>query len=91
MSPQIFLYIDNVAELLGKTVQAINAHIARKDYHVVPKPGKLGQRLVWLPEQFEELKRSIFSTPPEPPLPSPLPSEIAPRRRGRPRKGVRNG
>jgi predicted DNA-binding transcriptional regulator AlpA len=54
MLPQRFYYIDDMAELLGKSVVSIHGHLARKQYNAVPPPMRLGRRLVWLVEAVNE-------------------------------------
>jgi len=54
MPAQRFYYINDMAELLGKSVVAIHAHLARKQYDAVPPPMRLGRRLVWLVEAVDE-------------------------------------
>lgn len=46
----------NIAELstiLGKSIAAINGHLARKQFDAVPPPIKLGRRLAWLVDSVE--------------------------------------
>ncbi|MDR1988233.1 MAG: transcriptional regulator [Candidatus Peribacteria bacterium] len=51
---QRFYYIEDMAELLGKSVVSIHGHLARKQYDAVPPPMRLGRRLVWLVEAVDE-------------------------------------
>ena len=46
--------INELAEILGFTVPAIHAQLARKNYEAVPPPIKLGRRLAWPEELLEE-------------------------------------
>ena len=39
--------INELASILGFTVPAIHAHLARKNYSAVPPPFRLGRRLAW--------------------------------------------
>jgi len=39
--------INELASILGFTVPAIHAHLARKNYDAVPPPFRLGRRLSW--------------------------------------------
>ena len=42
-----FYYIEEVAEILGRSVASIQGQLARKQYSAVPAPEKLGRRLAW--------------------------------------------
>lgn len=39
--------ISELSAILGFTVSAIHAHLARKHYDAVPPPIRLGRRLAW--------------------------------------------
>lgn len=39
--------VNELAAILGSTVPAIHAHLARKNYDAVPPPVYLGRRLAW--------------------------------------------
>jgi len=54
MQAQRFYYIEDMAELLGKSATSIYAHLGRKQYDAVPPPMRLGRRLVWLVEAVDE-------------------------------------
>jgi predicted DNA-binding transcriptional regulator AlpA len=45
--------INELASILGFTVPAIHAQLARKNFDAVPPPIKLGRRLAW-PEEIVE-------------------------------------
>lgn len=74
--------INELAELLGFTVPAIHAQLARKNFEAVPPPIKLGRRLAWPVELLEEWLASKIAK--ANPHPSEGPTECP--RRGRPRK-----
>jgi len=39
--------INDLSTILGFTVPAIHAHLARKNYQACPRPFHLGRRLAW--------------------------------------------
>lgn len=45
--------INELASILGFTVPAIHAHLARKNYDAVPPPFRLGRRLAWSVEAID--------------------------------------
>lgn len=74
--------INELASMLGVTVPAIHAQLARRNFDAVPHPIKLGRRLAW-PEEVVEawLSQKIASTSTQV-----LEAPIIGRSRGRPRK-----
>ena len=48
-----FYNIQEVATIFGKSVSAVQAHIARKQFDAIPQPMRLGHRLAWLVESVE--------------------------------------
>lgn len=45
--------INELASILGFTVPAVHAHLARKNYDAVPPPFRLGRRLAWSVEAVD--------------------------------------
>ncbi|WP_435102259.1 helix-turn-helix transcriptional regulator [Arhodomonas sp. AD133] len=66
------LYLRDVADELGMTEAAVRSHLQRGS-DAVPKPSRLGGRLVWGRKQFDAWLEAKLEGPPR-------------RRRGRPRK-----
>jgi predicted DNA-binding transcriptional regulator AlpA len=54
MLPHKFYCIEDMAELLGKSVVSIRGHIAMKQYDAVPPPVRQGRKLVWLVEAVDK-------------------------------------
>ena len=50
MQNKKFYNIEEMSEMLGKTIASIYGHLARKQWDAVPPPMKLGRRLAWLVE-----------------------------------------
>ena len=48
-----FYNIEEMSVLLGKTISSIYGHLARRDFHAVPPPMKLGRRLAWAVSSVE--------------------------------------
>ena len=71
--------------LLGKTISSIYGHLARKDFHAVPPPMKLGRRLAWavvsVDAWVDEKMRAVEEER------RAYERQFAVRGRGRPRKG----
>jgi predicted DNA-binding transcriptional regulator AlpA len=84
---KLFYNIGEVATLLGTTVSAIQAHIARKNFDAVPPPARLGKRLAWpVPEVNAWFSRKIAETHTHARFINSSASEEQKRGRGRPRK-----
>lgn len=49
-----FYNIEEMSELLGKSIASIYGHLARKQFDAVPPPMKLGRRLAWLVSGVDE-------------------------------------
>ena len=49
-----FLNSHKLAEELGCTVSSIYNHVHRKNFNAVPRPIRLGRKLVWTREAVEE-------------------------------------
>jgi predicted DNA-binding transcriptional regulator AlpA len=87
MPTQRFYYIEDMSELLGKSVVAIHGHLARKQYDAVPPPMRLGRRLVWLVEAVDEwvkIKVALAKTEMERQMQEM--QATTPKKRGRPTK-----
>jgi len=46
--------VNELAAILGFTVPAIHAHLARKNFEAVPPPVYLGRRLAWPVEAVDQ-------------------------------------
>lgn len=46
--------IGELASILGFSVSAVHAHLARKNYEAVPPPFRLGRRLMWSAEEVNK-------------------------------------
>ena len=44
----------DLAVILKTTVKAIENHLSRKNYDIIPEPIRLGRRPVWLESQVKE-------------------------------------
>jgi predicted DNA-binding transcriptional regulator AlpA len=49
-----FYYIEDMAEILGKSATAIHGLLNRRQYDAVPPPIRLGRRLAWVVEAIDE-------------------------------------
>ena len=81
-----FYNINEMAGILGLTVAAVHAHLARRNYEAVPIPLRLGKRLAWPTDHVEQwiqdkIKKAQGSAEQKS---SPLTN--TPIRKGRPRK-----
>jgi predicted DNA-binding transcriptional regulator AlpA len=45
--------VNELSAILGFTVSAIHAHLARKNFDAVPPPIRLGRRLAWSTEAVD--------------------------------------
>jgi predicted DNA-binding transcriptional regulator AlpA len=54
MLPKRFYYIEDMAEILGKSAAAIHGHLARGQYDAVPPPVRIGRKLAWVVEAIDE-------------------------------------
>lgn len=52
--------VNELAAILGFTVPAIHAHLARKNYDAVPPHFYLGRRLVWSVEAVDQWLAAKF-------------------------------
>lgn len=88
MTTKKFYNIDELSVILSKTRASIYAHLARRQYDVVPYPMKLGRTLVWLKsdidswidekhQEAQEKKQKHLAHL----------QDLKPKHRGRPRKG----
>ncbi|WP_144005032.1 hypothetical protein [Solidesulfovibrio fructosivorans] len=74
----------DLAKVFKTTVKAIENHLSRKNYDIIPAPIRLGRRPVWLESQVQEFFNAKLTaqqalTPP---------SLSQKKKRGRPRKTV---
>ncbi|MGE4299807.1 MAG: helix-turn-helix transcriptional regulator [Desulfovibrionaceae bacterium] len=51
---KVIYNINDLSAILGFTVPAIHAHLARKNYEAVPRPFHLGRRLAWSTEAVHQ-------------------------------------
>ncbi|MDL2266695.1 helix-turn-helix domain-containing protein [Desulfovibrio sp. OttesenSCG-928-G15] len=51
---KLFYNIEEMSELLGRSIASIYGYLARKDFTAVPMPMKLGRRLAWLCSAVDE-------------------------------------
>jgi len=74
----------DLAVILKTTVKAIENHLSRKNFDIIPAPIRLGRRPVWLESQvqaFFEAKLAVQQT-----ITPPQPQQK--KKRGRPRKTI---
>lgn len=82
-----FYNIEEMSELLGKSIASIYGHLARKQFDAVPMPMKLGRRLAWLVSGVDEWVETKIAEVERQQAVYFEKIQTPARKRGRPRKG----
>jgi len=51
---QKVVHVEGLAELLDTTTHAIRSHLQRRNFSAIPKPIRLGDRIVWTMKKVDE-------------------------------------